>query len=380
MSGINNIYNYNCSVLPTIVPAAKRIIAIGDVHGDMKLIIDSLEISNIIKKTNNKKDVISVILDQNTYDYEWIGKESVVVQVGDQNDSCRSKNGSCDHVIKDTADDIKILNFYTNLNILAKKHGGAVYSLIGNHEIMNAEGNFSYTSNANIESFNDYMDPYTGQRFANAMDARTHAFKPGNEYANFLGCTRQSVLIIGDFMFIHAGIEKDFLQNFRGRQNLQKLNKLVRNWLLNTLSKVDENNHQMNKLLDETTYSPFWTRIMGNLPPHLSYESEECQEYLAPVLSSYKIKGLVVGHTPQETGINSTCDNKLFRVDVGASKAFHDSEEGILLKREPQVLEILKLPNNTYKYTVIFQKRETYEAIVNDDESSFGKLESRLPN
>lgn len=376
----NNLYNSNCTILPTIVPAVNRIIAIGDVHGDMKLIIDSLEISNIIKRTNNDKNTISVKLDEKTYNYEWIGKDTVVVQVGDQNDSCRSKNSSCNHVINDSADDIKILNFYTNLNILAKKDGGVVYSLIGNHEIMNAEGNFSYTSNANKEIFKNYMDPYTGQKFSNALEARSHAFKPGNEYANFMACTRQSVLIIGDFMFIHAGIEKAFLQNFRGRQNLQKLNKLVRSWLLNTLSKVDENNYQMNKLLDEASYSPFWTRIMGNLPPHLPYKSQECQNYLAPILNSYKIKGLIIGHTPQETGINSTCGDKLFRVDVGASKAFHDTEDGVLKRREPQVLEILKLPNNTYKYSVIFQQREKYESIVNDDESSFGQLESRLPN
>jgi len=377
---MSKIYNSNCPILPTIVPAANRIIAIGDVHGDMKLIIDSLEISNIIKRTDDKRNSIAVNLDGKTYYYEWIGRDSVVVQVGDQNDSCRSKNGSCDHVINYTADDIKILNFYSNLNILAKKDRGAVYSLIGNHEIMNVEGNFSYTSNANIEIFKNYMDPYTGKKFSNASEARTHAFKQGNEYANLMGCTRQSVLIIGDFMFIHAGVEKEFLQNFRGRQNLHKLNKLVRNWLLNTLSNVDKNNHDMSKLLDEATYSPFWTRIMGNLPPHLPYESKECQEYLAPVLNSYKIKGLVVGHTPQETGVNSTCGDKLFRVDVGASKAFHDTEDGVLTRREPQVLEIVKLPNNTYKYTVIFQKREKYESIVNDDENSFGNIEARLPN
>ena len=377
---MSRIYNSNCRILPTVVPAANRIIAIGDVHGDIKLVIDSLEISNIIIRTNDKNNSISVNLDGKTYYYEWIGKNAVVVQVGDQNDSCRSKNGSCDHVIKDTADDIKILNLYTNLNMLAKKDGGAVYSLIGNHEIMNAEGNFSYTSNVNVDIFKNYMDPYSGKKFSNALEARTHAFKPGNEYAKFMGCTRQSVLIIGDFMFIHAGIEKEFLQNFRGRHNLHKLNKIVRNWLLNTLSNVDKNNHDMSKLLDEASYSPFWTRIMGNLPPHLPYNSKECQEYLAPVLSSYKIKGLVVGHTPQETGINSTCGDKLFRVDVGASKAFHDTEEAVLTKREPQVLEILKLPNGTYKYTVIFQKREKYESIVNDDESSFGNLEARLPN
>jgi hypothetical protein len=83
---------------------------------------------------------------------------------------------------------------------------------------------------------------------------------------------------------------------------------------------------------------------------------------------------MVIGHTPQTVdGINETCGSRLFRIDVGASKAFHD-------RREPQVLEIEKLEDGTYKYTVIFQKEEVYQSIVPDDIRSFGRMESRLPN
>ena len=44
------VYNENCNnvSMPTILPEAKRIIAIGDIHGDMKLVIDSLIISKVI--------------------------------------------------------------------------------------------------------------------------------------------------------------------------------------------------------------------------------------------------------------------------------------------------------------------------------------------
>jgi hypothetical protein len=357
-------YDLNCKTLPTVLPAVDRIIAIGDVHGDFKLVIDSLEIAKVIKRSGNS--------------YEWIGKDTVVVQVGDQNDSCRSLNGSCDHVRHDTADDIKIFKFYTYLHKLAKKEGGGVYSLIGNHEIMNVNGNFSYASNANIDSFKNYVDPYTGEKFNNAIEARKHAFSRGNEYANMLGCTRNSVLIIGDFLFIHAGMEAKFLQNYRGRGKLHELNALVRNWILNKLSHVSE---EEEKVLNNSSYSPFWTRILGSLPPHLPYDDARCQEHLEPILNSYKIKGMIIGHTPQlDDGINSTCGNKLFRVDVAASKAFHDSDEGVTQKREPQILEIKRLSNNTYKYNVIFQKRDSYDVIVSDDNTSFGKLESRLPN
>jgi len=45
------VYDTNCNntpMMPTILPEAKRIIAIGVVNGDMKLVIDSLVISKVI--------------------------------------------------------------------------------------------------------------------------------------------------------------------------------------------------------------------------------------------------------------------------------------------------------------------------------------------
>ena len=42
---------------------------------------------------------------------------------------------------------------------------------------------------------------------------------------------------------------------------------------------------------------------------------------------------MVVGHTIQEAGINSACDDRVFRIDVGLSKGCGNGE--------PQVLEII---------------------------------------
>jgi hypothetical protein len=42
-------------------------------------------------------------------------------------------------------------------------------------------------------------------------------------------------------------------------------------------------------------------------------------------------KGLIVGHTPQymnNKGINSSCGGKMWRVDIGASKAFGPCTNG----------------------------------------------------
>ena len=371
------IFDKDCNhqlTLPTIISNVSRIIAIGDVHGDMKLIIECLEISNVILRIKNMKNIqnkISVVLNDEKQYYDWIGKDTIVVQIGDQNDSCRPNNNTCDDPI---ADDINIFNFFTQLHKLALGHGGGVYSLIGNHEIMNIEGNFEYTSNADIQMFKNYKDPYTNKIIRDPIDARRHAFTNGNQYANFMGCTRKSALIINDFLFVHGGISASFLKNFRGRDKLHELNTIVKNWLLNTLQ---TNSHQiiMNQILNDNEYSPFWTRVLGSLPAHLPFNDEKCKSLLDPVLESYKIKGMVIGHTPQiQDGINSTCGEKLFRIDVGASKAFNDSS------REPQVLEILKLRDGTYKYTVIFLKNESYSVNVEDDTNAFKRIEMRLPN
>jgi hypothetical protein len=379
------VYNTDCNNtpdLPTILPPANRIIAIGDVHGDLQLVIDSLLISKVIVPTKSKINSVQAKIRNKMVNYEWIGGDTIVVQIGDQNDSCRPSNKSssngrgCDYLKNDTADDIKIFNFYNNLNELAQRKRGAVYSLLGNHELMNVQGDFKYASDANINMFKKYNDPITKRKLNGpAEENRKEAFYNGKEYANLLGCTRQSVLIIGEFLFVHAGITEYLLlkENFPDRSDLPRLNELMKNWLLQKLNNVDANSQAMDELLNSSDSSPFWTRIFGQLPPKLKYNDELCRQYLDPILEAYSIKGMIIGHTPQEIGINSTCGNRLFRIDIGASKAF-DS------KRAPQVLEIERLSDDNYKYTVIFQKDEVYSAIVDNDIKSFENLDKRLPN
>jgi len=385
MKDNNYCIKNNYLPLPTIIndPSINRIIAIGDVHGDMKLIIHYLEVlSKVIKRLSlntTDNNTISVMVDNKEHKYKWIGKNTHIVQIGDQVDSYRPGR----EIKKDFADDINILQFFTKLNALAKKDGGGVYSLLGNHEFMNILGDFKYVSPENINMFEKYKDP-SGKVFDSAIEARKHSFANGNEYANFLACTRHSVLIINDFLFIHGGIEKKFLETYQGRYKLSKLNKIVQKWLLNKLDeyKFDETTREI-----MNNNGPFWTRIMGQLSPYLSKNKIKCKSVLDPVLEAYKIKGMVIGHTPQlNDGINSTCDNKLFRIDVGASYAF--DTDIINKNREPQVLEILKLPRFTqnkedediYKYTVIFSKNESYNSTVIGNIVGFRKLEANINN
>ena len=400
-------YTSSCPQLPTVIKQPRRIIAIGDIHGDRDVVINSLILANIIKKSDDKldSDKNTVILGDDSTRYKWIGGDTVVVQIGDQNDGCRpGKDGSCNHIKDDKPDDIPIFEFFNKLHRLAQKSitPGAVYSLLGNHEIMNAQGNFKYTSNANINQFGD-------------EEGAKKAFAPGNKYANLLGCTRQSVLIVGDFLFVHANLIPELLNDLgiksnaytENRNKLKSLNKLVRNWLLNIVEKGKE--FLTSKIIDDNKYSPFWNRILGQLPSYLDINDQQCQDNLQPILEAFAIKGMVIGHTPQmnpgehNNGVNSTCgtykgknyiDQRLFRIDVGASKAF-------IGHREPEILEILRNSDGTYKYSAIMANStkssedkdnegnivkvggkytlEHYDAYVPDDITSFSRLEAKLP-
>lgn len=314
---INSVWNNKCKnydKLPSTLPAADRIIVIGDIHGDLNQLIKSLKIAKVI----NRK-------------LEWVGDDTIVVQVGDQIDSCRF-NGKihCNEVggsYNDTAEDIKILQFMTELHFKAQKHDGAVYSLMGNHELLNVMGDMTYVSHENIKEFTNYRTK-NNSIINDPIEGRKYAFTPGNDIANFLGCTRQMALIIGSNLFVHAGIVPEIAKKY----NVENLNTILSLYLFDELN----NPRQFHDIFMSSQLSPLWNRTFGSL--NQSYDN--CKFYMEPLDKSYKVGKIYVGHTPQlKDGIHSSCNNKIWKVDNGMSRAF-DTFKSNETKRT-QVLEIL---------------------------------------
>jgi hypothetical protein len=123
-----------------------------------------------------------------------------------------------------------------------------------------------------------------------------------------------------------------------------EINNLIRKWLL---KKIDDNNSDIDTLINTPQVSPFWTRLFGHLPSGLKKSDSRCDD-IFDVLKIWGedkdgLKGMVVGHTPQiDKGINSTCDDSVWRVDLGASKAFDVFDRIKNSGRKPAVLEIVK--------------------------------------
>jgi uncharacterized protein Yka (UPF0111/DUF47 family) len=73
--------------------------------------------------------------------------------------TCRPNDKSCankDTTFEDEASDLKILKFMTDLHKIALIDGGGVYSILGNHEIMNVRGlehDLDYVSYEGLKQF-----------------------------------------------------------------------------------------------------------------------------------------------------------------------------------------------------------------------------------
>ena len=354
--------NYKCmnyDDIPNELLAVPRIIVIGDIHGDMKVLIKCLEIAKVI---NNKR--------------QWIGGSTVIVQVGDQIDSCRF-NGvdSCNlpnNYGVDLPDDIKILFFMSKLHKKAIKHNGAVYSLMGNHELMNVMGDMTYVSHSNLK----YLEKkdIDNNNYKNGIDIRKDLFKPGNTIASFLACTRKMALKIGSNLFVHGGI----VNNINNMYNLNDMNGALKLYLLGLHNSNDFNNTFNNIFMNQD--SPLWTREYNKLKKDkvsmrlervekdysegisrgdlshstivnrgrvgdYSIEDENaCNRVTELISKMYKVGRIYVGHTPQlDEGISSRCNRNVWLTDVAMSYSFDKlNHNGIKNKhRECQVLEIL---------------------------------------
>lgn len=281
---------------PSILLPVKRIIAIGDLHGDYKATIQSLRKAHLIDQKN-----------------KWIGGSTVVVQLGDQLDrGGRGESG------QDEDSEFKIMNLFEKLHKQAKQTGGAVYSLLGNHELMNVLGDFSYTSKMGLKHFG-------------GREGRLKQFRPGAKIAIKMAKNRNAILRIGDWIFVHGGITPRLADKYK----IVEINNLMRRYLLG------DEKLEMDKSFRElflNNGSLLWTR-------RYSEEKPDCKT-LEKALQCLGAKKMVVGHTPQET-INCKCKNSVWRIDTGMSNAFGKKKSS---KERVQVLEIL---NNGREVNVI---------------------------
>jgi len=274
--------------------------------------------------------------------------------VGDQIDRVRPSNwdnnlcqSNDPELNQDEGSDLKIFSLFEILNKQAIKEGGAVLGILGNHELMNVVGDFRYVSPREFREFGNFFGAKKTLKKNNlpfGFKERKDSFKPGGILAKKLALTRQSVIQVGSWVFVHGGISPKLAKTY----SLSDINKYIKLWLLgNKDSKVDK---AVNELFhnDDDTFSPFWCRIYSDPEDWTSNNGKESFDKAIKYINLKNngdgvAKGMIMGHTPQYMygkGINSECDKKLWRIDIGASRAFGVDDKDIESNRKVQILVI----------------------------------------
>ena len=292
-----------CNSTPSVLAAVDRLIAIGDLHGDLTALLYALKKAGVID-----------------YNGGWIGGKTIVVQVGDVLDrGGRGVSVPSD----DELEEIEIFHYLYKLNNQARTCGGRVISLIGNHELMNILGDFRYASSEHVDGFGGYQE-------------RINAFKPGSTLAKKISCNSLAIVKIGDWIFVHGGLlpehiemviktkDNDNNNNNNNKTNtfFKKINNLVRG-VLNGDIRIDSISQDEEKILFGGD-GIFWTRRYSdyNVTPE---SCDQINKTLSLLDINHKNGGIVVGHTPQKN-INSVCKNKIWRIDTAMSEAFGKRE------------------------------------------------------
>jgi hypothetical protein len=229
-------------------PAAKRLVAVGDVHGDLAATRAVLRLAGAIDDAD-----------------AWIGGDLAVVQLGD---------------VLDRGDDEQaIVDLFEALERQAAAAGGSFTWLLGNHELMNAAGDYRYVTPGGWRDFDD----------------REAVMAPGGTYARvFAG--QDVIAVVGDSVFSHAGVLPTWTSD------LTAANRAARCWL-------DGAGREPEVSTDPD--GPVWTRAWGG-------DEVDCGR-LREVLGALGVERMVVAHTPQLGGITSACDGRLWRIDTGMS-------------------------------------------------------------
>ena len=302
-------------------PEARRIVAIGDLHGDCGAWRDIARAARLIDARNR-----------------WVGGSAILVQTGDVTDR--------------GPDSLKIIRDLQRLQREAARAGGRVVVLVGNHEAMNVTGDLRYVHPGEYAAF---VDRDSASRRAALYDSNRAAFEAAARATNSalsgrairdawlketpLGMVEHqtawrpagelgkwtignpAVIMLGDTLFVHGGISAAFATVPLDEINRRAAAALAAReiapesiindprgplWYRGLITRANG--------VDET---PAPRATNGTTQPRPSIEAE-----IDMVLNAYGAKRIVIGHTPTLSGISVLHGGKLIRIDTGISKYY----------------------------------------------------------
>ncbi len=284
----------------------ERIVAIGDLHGDYDNYLGVLRIAGLIDKRG-----------------KWSGGKTHLVQTGDIPDR--------------GPDSITIIEHISKLAKQAKKKGGRVHVLIGNHEAMNMYGDLRYVHPGEFKAFVKHNSATLRDRYFAAFmqnmktqdpaqfaalpanyreqwnvkfplgwvehrQAWDPAWNPEGKMATWV-LERKVAVKINDTIFLHGGISGFYCQNSLESMT-EKAHAGLKHYNFNSPGIVEDE------------FGPLWYRGLSGVEPQALPATVDA------ILEYQKVRQIVVGHTPTSGVIWPRYNAKVVMIDSGISHAY----------------------------------------------------------
>lgn len=150
-------------IIINVMSRYKKIIVIGDIRGDSKVLIKSLELANLLK------------------DDKWIGKDTLVIQMGNTLSGKSSISPPLSKEYIESSEEIKIINLISLFISKAKSHSCEFVSILGKHELL------SYYHGKDILFMRQYIKSKDEEIYKKMYNITRNKFwKPGNEGGRIL--------------------------------------------------------------------------------------------------------------------------------------------------------------------------------------------------
>ncbi len=273
---------------------------VGDLHGDFEAYDAILQAAGLIDEEG-----------------DWTGGASTFVQIGDIPDR--------------GPDSKKIIEHIRRLERQARRAGGEVIPLLGNHEAMNVLGDLRYVHPGEYEAFvssrsvgrrnaffannEEEFARFYRRRDPDLTDAEVRAAFDADYPLGYVEHRKawsrtgsiggwviknDAIRIIDKTLFVHAGISRTLAS-----KSVDELN--------SSISRALRDAEEDNLVVGEN--SPLWFR--GH-----AMETDEGRIDVEAALDAYDVDRIVIGHTPQKSGIRTFYGGRVVAIDTGISRHY----------------------------------------------------------
>jgi hypothetical protein len=259
------------SLLLQVGVGARRIVAVGDLHGDYEQCVSVLRLTGLV--------------DSSTH---WIGEDAFLVQLGD--------------ILDVGPDDIKIVKLLMRLQREAQARGGDVVELLGNHELRNFRGDYTAVDETSLEA-------------GGGKEGRDKLLSNATEVGKYLR-TRKAIFHYGPFLFMHGGFSTATASMITSLKRVEDFNAELTQALMNgTISPLASDGLDLTEDDADDVSNPILVRSILNV---------KCNDLDKVLKKKFPgIDSVVVGHVPHDPrDFNGwrLCNGRLIDIDFGMSR------------------------------------------------------------